>query len=65
MLKQLRENLTKDGKVVNLSTISAEDLTTAVMKTIAAAGIPEEKLSSLGDSFLDLLNTLKDPAYDK
>lgn len=65
MLKQLRENLTKDGEAVNLSTISAEDLTTAVMKTIAAAGIPEEKLSSLGDSFLNLLNNLKDPDYDK
>ena len=65
VLKQLRENLTKDGEAVNLSTISAEDLTTAVMKTIAAAGIPEEKLSSLGDSFLNLLNNLKDPDYDK
>ena len=65
VLKQLRENLTKDGEAVYLSTISAEDLTTAVMKTIAAAGIPEEKLSSLGDSFLNLLNNLKDPDYDK
>ncbi|WP_419188123.1 sigma factor [Sharpea azabuensis] len=42
-------------KAVNLSTISAEDLTTAVINTIAAAGIPAEKLSSLGDSFLNLL----------
>ena len=50
---------------VNLSTISAENLTKAVMKTIATAGIPEEKLSSLGDSFLNLLNNLKDPDYDK
>ena len=41
VLKQLRENLTKDGEAVNLSTISAEDLTTAVINTIAAAGIPE------------------------
>ena len=65
VLKQLRENLTKDGEAVNLSTISAEDLTTAVINTIAAAGIPEEKLSSLGDSFLNLLNNLKDPDYDK
>lgn len=65
VLKQLRENLTKDGEAVYLSTISAEDLTTAVINTIAAAGIPEEKLSSLGDSFLNLLNNLKDPDYDK
>ena len=65
VLKQLRENLTKDGEAVNLSAISAEDLTTAVINTIAAAGIPEEKLSSLGDSFLNLLNNLKDPDYDK
>ena len=62
---KLRENLTKNGEVVDLSKMSAEDLTAAVMKTIAAAGIPEEKLSSLSDSFLDLLNTLKDPDYDK
>ena len=65
VLKQLRENLTKDGEAVNLSAISAEDLTTAVINTIAAAGIPEEKLSSLGDSFLNLLNNLKDSDYDK
>ena len=65
VLKQLRENLTKDGEAVNLSAISAEDLTTAVINTIAAAGIPEEKLSPLGDSFLNLLNNLKDSDYDK
>ena len=65
VLKQLRENLTKNGEVVDLSKMSAEDLTAAVMKTIAAAGIPEEKLSSLSDSFLNLLNNLKDPDYDK
>ena len=45
--------------------MSAKDLTVAVMKTISEAGIPEEKLTSLGISFLDLLNSLKDPGHDK
>ena len=59
VLKQLRENLTKDGEAVDLSKLTAEDLTVAVMKTISEAGIPEEKLTSLGASFLDLLNALR------
>ena len=45
--------------------MSAEDLTAAVMKTITEAGIAEEKLSSLGISFPDLLNSLKDPDHDE
>ena len=65
VLKQLRENLTKDGEAVDLSKLTAEDLTVAVMKTISEAGIPEEKLTSLGASFLDLLNALKEPDHDK
>lgn len=43
VLKQLRENLVKDGEAVDLSKLTAEDLTVAVMKTISEAGIPEEK----------------------
>ena len=65
VLKHLRENLTKDGQAVDLSQMSAEDLTAAVMKTISEAGIPEEMLSSLGISFLDLLNALKEPDHDE
>jgi len=65
VLKHLRENLTKDGQAVDLSQMSAEDLTAAVMKTISEAGIPEEKLTSLGISFHDLLISLKDPGHDK
>ncbi len=65
VLKLLRENLTKDGESVDLSKLTAEDLTIAVMKTISEAGIPEEKLTSLGASFLDLLNALKEPDHDE
>ena len=65
VLKHLRENLTKDGQAVDLSQMSADDLTAAVMKTISEAGIPEEKLTSLGISFHDLLISLKDPGHDK
>lgn len=65
VLKQLRENLVKDGEAVDLSKLTAEDLTVAVMKTISEAGIPEEKLSSLSASFLDLLNALKEPDHDE
>lgn len=65
VLKLLRENLTKDGESVDLSKLTAEDLTVAVMKTISEAGIPEEKLTSLGASFLDLLNALKEPDHDE
>ena len=65
VLKLLRENLTKDGESVDLSKLTAEDLTVAVMKTISEAGMPEEKLTSLGASFLDLLNALKEPDHDE
>ena len=65
VLKLLRENLTKDGESVDLSKLTSEDLTVAVMKTISEAGIPEEKLTSLGASFLDLLNALKEPDHDE
>ena len=65
VLKQLRENLVKDGEAVDLSKLTAEDLTVAVLKTISEAGIPEEKLTSLGASFLDLLNALKEPDHDE
>lgn len=65
VLKQLRENLVKDGEAVDLSKLTAEDLTVAVMKTISEAGIPEEKLTSLSASFLNLLNALKEPDHDE
>lgn len=65
VLKQMRENLVKDGEAVDLSKLTAEDLTVAVMKTISEAGIPEEKLTSLSASFLDLLNALKEPDHDE
>ena len=65
VLNHLRANLAKDGEALDLSNMTAEDLTAAVMKTISEAGIQEEMLSSLGVSFLDLLNALKDPEHDK
>ena len=65
VLNRLRANLTKDGEAVDLSKLTAEDLTAVVMKTISEAGIPEEKLSSLGDGFLNLLNALKEPDHDE
>lgn len=65
VLNHLRANLTKDGEAVDLSKLTAEDLTVAVMKTISEAGISEEKLSSLSASFLDLLNSLKEPDHDE
>ena len=65
VLEHLRTNLSKNGEAVDLSKMTSGDLTEAVMKTISAAGIPEENLSSLGNSFLDLLNHLKEPNHDK
>lgn len=54
-------DLIEDGKAVDLNKMSAEDLTAAVMRTISERGIAGEKLTSLGISFLDLLNELKAP----
>ena len=65
VLNRLRANLTKDGAAVDLSKLTAKEVTAAVMKTISEAGIPEEKLSSLGVGFLDLLNALKEPNHDE
>ena len=60
VLKQLRENLTKDGEAVDLSKLTAEDLTVAVMKTISEAGIPEEKAYDREFSaFAGIDNTMK------
>ena len=65
VLNRLRANLTKGEDAVDLSKLTAEDLTAAVMKTISEAGIPEEMLSSFSVSFVDLLNALKEPDHDK
>ena len=65
VLNRLRANLTKDGEAVDLSKLTAEELTAAVIKTISEAGVPEEMLSSLGISFRDLLNALKEPDHDE
>lgn len=65
VLEHLRANLTKDGDAFDLSKLTAEDLTATVIKTISEADIPEEKLSSLSVSFLDLLNALKEPDHDE
>ena len=68
VLKQLRENLVKDGEAVDLSKLTAEDLTVAVMKTISEAGIPEEKLTSLSarlSSYSLLPATLSASGWDR
>ena len=59
VLEQLRTNLNKGEEAVDLKSITAEDLTGAVIKTVSATGIPEEDLSFIADGLPELLNKLK------
>ena len=59
VLEQLRTNLNRGEEAVDLKSITAEDLTGAVIKTVSATGIPEEDLSFIAEGLPELLNKLK------
>ena len=59
VLELLRANLNRGEEAVDLKSITAEDLTGAVIKTVSSTGVPEEDLSFIADGLPELLNKLK------
>lgn len=54
-LEQFRRNLTKGQDVVDLRTLTPEDIASAVLMMVPEGALPEKELMQLGDAFTDLL----------
>ena len=65
VMQKLRKELSKGQDSPDLRNLTAEDLTAAVMKTIAATGISEGTLQSLGSAYTKVLEEMKDQAHDE
>ena len=65
VLEQIRQELTKGQDAVDLSSLTSEYLTNAVMQTIARSGIPEESLQELRSAFQKLLDDMKVRDHDE
>lgn len=65
VMQKLRKELSKGQDSPDLRNLTAEDLTAAVMKTIAATGISEDTLQSLGSAYTKVLEEMKDQAHDE
>ena len=65
VMQKLRKELSKGQDSPDLRNLTAEDLTAAVMKTIAATGISEGTLQSLGSADTKVLEEMKDLTHDE
>ena len=65
VMQKLRKELSKGQDSPDLRNQTAEDLTAAVMKTIAATGISEDTLQSLGSAYTKVLEEMKDLTHDE
>ena len=65
VMQKLRKELSKGQDSPDLRNLTAEDLTAAVMKTIAATGISEDALQSLGSAYTKVLEEMKDLTHDE
>ena len=65
IMQKLRKELSKGQDSPDLRNLTAEDLTAAVMKTIAATGISEGTLQSLGSAYTKVLEEMKDLTHDE
>ena len=65
VMQKLRKELSKGQDSPDLRNLTAEDLTAAVMKTIAATGISEDTLQSLGSAYTKVLEEMKDLTHDE
>ena len=65
VMQKLRKELSKGQDSPDLRNLTAEDLTAAVMKTIAATGISEDTLQSLGLAYTKVLEEMKDLTHDE
>ena len=65
VMQKLRKELSKGQDSPDLRNLTAEDLTAAVMKTIAATGISEGNRQRLGSAYTKVLEEMKDQAHDE
>ena len=65
VMQKLRKELSKGQDSPDLRNLTAEDLTAAVMKTIAATGVSEDTLQSLGSAYTKVLEEMKDLTHDE
>ena len=65
VMQKLRKELSKGQDSPDLRNLTAEDMTAAVMKTIAATGISEDTLQSLGSAYTKVLEEMKDLTHDE
>jgi hypothetical protein len=59
VMEKLRSELVKGKDSADLKNLTAGDITAAVMRTIASAGIEEADLQELGDAYQKLLDKMR------
>ena len=65
VLQRLREELSKGQDSLDLRTITAKDLTGAVMRAVSIADIPEDALKGLGSAFKTVLDEMRNSTHDE
>ena len=65
VLEQLRKELSKGQDAVDLSSLTASDMSAAIMKTLTGADVPEETMSALSESLTTLFSDLKVNGHDE
>ena len=64
-LEQLRKELSKGQDAVDLSSLTASDMSAAIMKTLSGADVPEETMSALSETLTTLFSDLKANGHDE
>lgn len=59
VMRKLRKELSKGEESVDLKNLTSEDVTAAVIRTVASAGVDEKELQDLGTAFRDLLDKMR------
>ena len=65
VLEQLRKELSKGQDAVDLSSLTASDMSAAIMKMLSGADVPEETMSALSESLTTLFSGLKVNGHDE
>ena len=65
VLGQLRQELSKGQDSVDLRTLTAEDLTAAVIRVVGTTGISEQTLDGLGTAYQKVLDEMKGQPHDE
>ena len=58
-MEKLRSELVKGKDSADLKNLTSGDITAAVMRTIASAGVEEADLRGLGDAYQKLLDKMR------